>query len=449
MIVKSVAVKGTPQQSAAMSDDDRLQRAIDDLIAQVRADQSGAEEIRSLKLLISQLRDANQNLVLATVKAQTLKEEAETLNRRQNEFLAMLAHELRNPMAPISNAAILLEKIIAAHPLLPQIQGIISRQVGHMAHLLDDLLDASRITSGKVSLKKSTATLNEVLAHSVEVSRPFIEKRAQQLIIEPVSESILIDADVVRLSQVFSNLLINASKFTHEGGKIVLSARLHLDTVLVSVKDNGKGMEQELQPHIFDLFTQGPRSLERSEGGLGIGLSIAKGLVELHGGRITARSDGIGFGSEFSVMLPTLHNPAANQPVMPAMITSPAAQCCRVLLIEDNADSNATLQMLLEFEGHHVTAALDGLTGVSLAKANAYDIIICDIGLPGMDGYEVMSQIRRQADRPRPFAIGLSGYGQPEDRARAIEAGFDHYLIKPVKSEFLIHLLATRHASGA
>jgi signal transduction histidine kinase/ActR/RegA family two-component response regulator len=426
-----------------ISDEDRLQHAIDKLVAEVRANGSGTAGATALKALVSQLRDANQNLVLAAVKAQVLQEEAETVNRRQNEFLAMLAHELRNPMAPISTAAKLLEKVVAAHPLLPQIQGVISRQVDHMAHLLDDLLDASRISSGKVTLQKRVITLNDVIMHSVEIGRPSIEKRRQQLEIEPVSESILINGDLDRLAQVFSNLLINASKFTHERGHITLSARRQSECAIVSVKDNGRGIDPELQPVIFDLFMQGPRALDRPEGGLGIGLSIARGLVEMHGGRITVRSEGHGLGSEFEITLPILQQDDHEQAVLPPVHKAASASCRRILLIEDNADANATLKTLLELEGHQVTSALDGLTGLSLAKANPYDIIICDIGLPGLDGYKVMAQVRQQMDQPSPFAIALSGYGQPEDRVRARDAGFDQYLLKPVKGDYLLHVIAS------
>jgi signal transduction histidine kinase/ActR/RegA family two-component response regulator len=438
----------TPLESGVLTDDDRLQNAIDQLIAKVRANGDVADEVATLKTLAAQLRSANQNLVLAAVKAQVLQEEAEILNRRQNEFLAMLAHELRNPMAPISTAAKLLEKIIAAHPLLPQIQGVIGRQVDHMARMLDDLLDASRITSGKVALQKNMVALNDILMHAVEVSRPFIDKRRQRLVIEPMSEAVTLDADIVRLSQVFSNLLINASKFTQDKGQIVLAARRQSNTVIISVTDNGRGIEPELQPRIFDLFTQGPRTLDRSEGGLGIGLSVAQGLVEMHGGKITVMSDGPRLGSEFSVVLPVPAQDAAHEPGAPSLSTVRPATHCRILLIEDNVDTNATLRMLLELEGHQVATALDGLTGLSLAKANAYDIIICDIGLPGADGYHVISQIRQDMPQPRPYAIALSGYGQPEDRARAIDAGFDQYMVKPVKGNYLLHVIASHIAAS-
>jgi signal transduction histidine kinase len=427
----------------ASTDEDRLQQAIDQLIAEVRANKDGTREVAALKNLVAQLRTANQNLVLAAVKAQVLQEEAEIRNRRQNEFLAMLAHELRNPMAPISNAAKILEKLVTVHPLLPQIQGVISRQVDHMAHLLDDLLDASRITSGKVNLQKRTISLKEVILHSIEVSRPLIEKRQQRLQIEEVSDAILLDGDLDRLSQVFSNLLINASKFTQEHGHITLRASRHADAVLVSVTDNGRGIEPDLQAHIFGLFMQGPRSLDRAEGGLGIGLSVAKSLVEMHGGKISVKSAGIGLGSEFDVLLPILHADARTQLMSPAIPSASLGASRRILLIEDNADTNATLQMLLELDGHQVTTASDGITGLSLASKHIYDIIICDIGLPGLDGFEVMSRIRQQSAQPWPFAIALSGYGQPEDRTRAAGAGFDHFLLKPVQGELLMHVIAS------
>lgn len=434
----------TPGSAQRPQDDDRLQVAIDRLADAVRAGRSGNEESAALKELVAQLRSANQHLVLASVRAQVLQEEAEARNRQQNEFLAMLAHELRNPMAPISNAASLLAKITAAHPILPEIQGVISRQVEHMAHLIDDLLDASRITTGKVTLQKSRITVNEVVSRAVEMVRPSIEQRGQQLVVDPMPAALPIEGDLTRLSQALSNLLVNASKFTPEQGRVDIGIAPHADRVHLSVRDNGVGIEPDLLPYIFDFFRQGPRSLARSEGGLGIGLSVAKGLVELHGGTISVRSEGAGTGAQFEIALPVLDHSAPEPASAPGPV--PAIGSRRILLIEDNADTNATLKMLLELQGHQVAAALDGLTGLSLATSFPHDVILCDIGLPGMDGYGVMTQVRQQAVRPRPFAIALSGYGQPEDRARALEAGFDEYIVKPVKSDYLLYLIGSLKA---
>ncbi len=399
----------------------------------------------ALEALVLQLREANQNLVIATVHAQELQAQAEASNQRQKEFLSMLAHELRNPLAPIMLANALLGKITAAHPQLPQVHGIISRQVNHMTHLVDDLVDASRVSSGKITLKKNRILLSEIIESSVEISQPLIDKRQQQLSIELPADPVGIDGDLVRLAQAISNLLINASKFTPERGCIMLSAHTLADTVTVSVKDDGVGMAPDLQPFIFDLFTQGPHSLDRSQGGLGIGLSLVRNITEMHGGSVKVRSDGPGLGSEFIVRLPLAAEPLPQQcsPALPAV----PARHCRILLIEDNADANETLHHLLALAGHTITSALDGVAGLALATRNSYDVILCDIGLPGLDGYAVVRQLRRLAVTPAPYCIALTGYNQPEYRARAIEAGFDHYLVKPIAIEPLMHLIAAGTAS--
>jgi signal transduction histidine kinase len=423
---------------------EQLQQAISDLVAAIRSNRSGEEESKALTSVVSQLRAANQNLVLASVRAQILQEQAEERNRQQNEFLAMLAHELRNPMAPISNAANLLAKIASAHPLLPQIQGVISRQVEHMAHLIHDLLDASRITSGKIALQKSRITVNDVINRSLEIVRPSIEQKQQHLKVEPLEEVVSMEGDLIRLSQALSNLLVNASKFTPEGGQISLTARQEGDALHLVLADNGAGIEPDLLPHIFDLFRQGPRTLDRSEGGLGVGLSIAKGLIEMHGGKILVRSAGTGRGSQFDVMLPALKEESPESLISASTPQQPANTSQRILLIEDNADTNATLQMMLELDGHRTASARDGMTGVSMALNEAYDVIVCDIGLPGLDGYAVIEQIRQREKHRQPFAIALSGYGQPEDRKRALEAGFDEHIVKPVKGEYLLYLIDSR-----
>lgn len=432
------------ESNPGLQDDVRVRQAIDSVVEAVRGGQSGSEEIQSLLLLVSQLREANQNLVLAAVKAQVQRETAEARNRQQNEFLAMLAHELRNPIAPIGNAASLLEKITAAHPLLPKIQGVISRQVTHMARLIDDLLDASRITSGKVSLEKSSIAVNEVLNRALEVVRSAIDQRRQQLTAEPLDTEMMVEGDLIRLSQALSNILVNASKFTPEAGEIAVGMKQQGDAIHILVRDSGIGIEPELLPHVFDLFRQGPRTLARSEGGLGIGLSVAKALVEMHGGRITVHSAGRNLGSEFTIVLPVAQPGPQGAAGTDAAPRPASAACRRILLIEDNPDTGATMQLLLELSGHQVTVAHDGLSGVSLAKDGSYDVILCDIGLPGLNGYGVIAQIRQHAGGRQPYAIAVSGYGQPEDRARAIDAGFDEYLVKPVKTETVLGLIAAQ-----
>ena len=400
---------------------------------------------------VLQLREANENLVMAAISAQSLRDLAEATNRRQTEFLAMLAHELRNPLAPLSMSASLLHSLGGTTGQLAHVAGVVRRQVDHMAHLLDDLLDAARISSGKITLAVRPMALAGAIDQAVETVMPRIRERDQQLQIELPKEALVIEGDPVRLTQVFANLLGNASKYTGDGGRIVLRARRAGEEVVVEVSDNGSGIAPGMLPQVFDLFMQGPRSLARSEGGLGIGLNVVRNLVGMHGGTVTAASPGEGMGSTFTVRLPLSGGaaPVAELPAGP----SAAEDACSILLIEDNVDACDTLRTLLELAGHEVDVAYDGLAGLAAAQARRYDVVICDIGLPGMDGLEVMARLR--ADGPqegygrgpgaaparRPFAIALSGYGQGEDRVRAFDAGFDRYLVKPAGPDALLELI--------
>ena len=386
--------------------------------------------------LVRKLREANENLVVTSLRAQDLQDQAEAAVQRQTEFLSMLAHELRNPLAPISMAADLLGKISSAHPQLPRIQQIISRQVSHMKHLLDDLLDASRVSSGKITLKKSQLLLADMVQSAAEISQPVLNSHNQELMIDLPQQPVVIDGDATRLSQVFSNLLINASKYSPPGKFISLSARHSADgKVAVSIKDQGVGIEPEVQSYIFDLFTQAPRTLDRSEGGLGIGLSMVRTLVELHGGSVQVHSDGLGHGSEFTVVLPLVAKPDLLEAdrAVPAL----PARSCRILIIEDNVDANETLNFCLSFEGHKVVSAFDGPTGLAMAKKGNFDVVMCDIGLPGMDGYEVLRQLKPSDVQPVPYCIAMTGYDSLDHRDHAKNAGFDSYLVKPVSIETL------------
>ncbi len=385
------------------------------------------------------LREANTHLVQATVNAQTLQDEAEAANQRQNEFLAMLAHELRNPLAPISMAAAMLERLPAPSPELTALRSVISRQTEHMARLLDDLLDAARISSGRITLDVAPVTLADVVERAVETVQPRIVERGQRLAVRLTAPDLTLDGDRVRLTQVFSNLLANASKYTQDGGQITLEAGAGEGEgrVQVTVGDNGTGIAADVLPHIFDLFTQGPRSLARSEGGLGVGLNVVRNLVHMHGGTVLGHSAGPGLGSIFTVDLPS----GAPMPAAPRDDASvqPAHEACRVLLIEDNVDVCDTLKGFLELDAHDVTAAYDGIAGLALAQAGGFDMLICDIGLPGLDGLEVIRRLR--AGGERVFAVALSGYGQAQDRANALAAGFDDYLVKPVRPDSLLALI--------
>jgi signal transduction histidine kinase/ActR/RegA family two-component response regulator len=418
------------------------------LEAQAEALRKLEQEKRTADELCAQLREANEHLVLATVNAEHLREDAEAANRRQNEFLAMLAHELRNPLSPISMAASLLERGGAQTPQLPKLARVIGRQVEHMAKLLDDLLDAARISSGKITLNKRPLALADVLQHALETIQPSVEQRRQTLHAELPDETLVVDGDPVRLAQVFTNLLGNASKYTGDGGSLRLTVREDGDAAVVSIKDNGSGIAPEVIPYLFDLFTQGPRSLARSEGGLGVGLNVVRNLVNMHGGTVEAASPGPGRGSCFTVRLPL----CARDPVDAAPSDSACAGVRRrVLVVEDNPDTRAVLAACLEGAGHEVLTAADGRSGLAAALERPCDVIVCDIGLPGLDGLGLMRILRTASDNGgmRPLAIAVSGYGQPEDRARGIEAGFDHYLVKPVALEGLLALVSAGAGAAA
>ena len=397
-------------------------------------------ENAALQAMVAQLREANEHLVLATVSAQTQQDEAEAANRRQNEFLAMLAHELRNPLAPISTAAAILERVPDANAELVQLRSIISRQVEHMARLLDDLLDAARISSGKITLERQAVHLADIIERAVEVAQPRIAERRQQLHVHASAVPLALHGDRVRLTQVLSNLLGNASKYTPDGGEIHLLAEPAQDEILITVRDNGTGMPAEVLPHIFDLFTQGPRSLDRPEGGLGIGLNVVRNLVQMHGGQVSAHSAGTGRGSSFTVTLPAGGSPVPGAQPLPPAVPAPAVR--RVLLVEDNRDAAETLAAFLALDQHTVDIAYDGHSGLALAQRGGYEIIICDIGLPGLDGLQLMRALRATPGGARPYTIALSGYGQDADRERALASGFNHYLVKPVPPSALLAALA-------
>jgi two-component system CheB/CheR fusion protein len=402
----------------------------------------------NLEELVARLREANQNLVIASLRAQELQDQAEAANERQQEFLAMLAHELRNPLAPIVMAGEMLEKISAAHPLLPPIQQLIARQVSHMKRLLDDLLDASRVSNGKITLQKSRLLLSDIVQSAAEISQPVLNQNAQTLIVELPHSPVVMEGDAVRLAQVFSNLLINASKYGSPHQSITLSACLgEHGTVAISVKDQGVGIEPDIQPFIFDLFTQAPRTLDRSQGGLGIGLSLVRTLVELHGGTVEVRSQGLGCGSEFIVVLPASGEPAVPEPSPAALAQDIHPR--RILVIEDNVDANEALSLCLGFLGNTTASAFDGPTGLAMAREGGYELIICDIGLPGMDGYEVLRQVRLHPLVPAPCCIAMTGYDQPNYRAHALEVGFDHYLVKPVSMDALQDVISKAFPAAA
>lgn len=373
---------------------------------------------------------------------EALKEEA----RRKDEFLAMLAHELRNPLAPILNAVHLLRLIGPTEPRVEKARDLINRQVTHMVRLIDDLLDISRITRGTVLLRKDRVDLGAMVAQAVEAARPWITRKEQTLTISCAPEPIELDADPARLVQILSNLLNNAAKFTEPGGSITLTTDAIGEDVVIRVRDNGIGIPPELLPRIFDLFVQGETSLDRPEGGLGIGLTLVRHVVELHGGHIEAHSAGHGAGSEFIVTLPVAppHATAPHITTAPhAAVVGPAqpGRRLRVLIVEDSFDAAESFVMLLQLHNHETRVAYAGPAAVELAAQFTADVAFIDLGLPGLDGFEVARRLRALPAYQPTVMIALSGYGQEEDKRRALEVGFDHHLTKPVDPGAIVRLL--------
>ena len=371
-------------------------------------------------------------------------EELAAADRRKDEFLAMLAHELRNPLAPISNAleAIRLARSNAA--ATEEALNIARRQIGHMARLLDDLLDVSRFTRGKVHLRKVPVDLTTILRHAVETARPLVEKSGHELLTSFPAEPVWLDGDPTRLAQIVANLLNNAAKYTDRGGQIVLAADREGAEAVVRVRDNGIGLSAEMLPRVFDLFAQADRSLDRSQGGLGIGLTLVRSLVELHDGKVSVESRGPGQGSEFIVRLPasspTHSTPDPNENASSAVES--AYPLPRVLVVDDSQDSAQSLARVLKLWDYEVRVAHDGLEAIEAASAETFDVILLDIGLPGINGYQVAERLRDQFGSARPVLVALTGYGQEEDLARSRSAGFDDHLVKPVNLGRLREMLS-------
>jgi PAS domain S-box-containing protein len=374
---------------------------------------------------------------LALENARLYNESQEAV-RRRDEFLAMLSHELRNPLASIVNAAKVIQLLASHSSSICDARDTIERQGKHMTRLLDDLLDLSRITRGKIELRRRPVCIATLVAEAVEACRPSIDAGRHELIVSLSDEKLRALADPTRLGQVFSNLLSNAAKYTPAGGRIWITAGRLGDECVVRVRDNGIGIAPEVLTHIFDPFFQSDRSLDRSGGGLGVGLTLVKRLVELHGGTVRAASAGLGHGSEFEVRLPlTNESPSANPSGR-----GPVASRRRIVVVEDNTDNRRMLHSLLELSGHEVTAASDGRTGLEMIRAIQPEIALVDIGLPVMDGHEVVRRIRTLPECDQVLLVALTGYGRPEDRQRALEAGFDAHLVKPVDFDELNDFLA-------
>jgi len=382
---------------------------------------------------------------------QLLREQAAALrdaDARKDDFLAMLAHELRNPLAPVRTVSYLLGHTDPSPAEVARFGGILARQVAHLTRMVDDLLDISRITRGKITLDRARVSLVAAVAHAVETTRPFLDARRHELTVKGPDVPVWLNGDATRLSQVVANLLHNAAKYTPEGGRIEVEVSLAANVAQIRVRDNGTGIDAEFLPHVFEPFRQADTTLDRAHGGLGLGLTLARHLAELHGGTIEAASAGRGLGSEFVLRVPALPGPGSDAGSAHANATAGAAQ--RVLLVEDNRDVAETLAAVLRLQGHAVCVAGDGDQAFAAIRDH-YDptVVVLDIGLPGMDGYDIARRLRTLDETQRARLIALTGYGQFHDRALAMAAGFDHHMVKPADvDELLAHIAAGAHATA-
>ena len=366
-------------------------------------------------------------------------EELRDADQRKDEFLATLGHELRNPLSPLLTSLELLKLASRDEPTVGRVVGVMQRQASHLVRLVDDLLEVSRITRGLIEVQRKPVELREILAAAVETSRPIIEASEHRLTVNVPDERLSVVGDSVRLTQVFANLLNNAAKYTDPGGSIDLTVRHAGDTALISVRDSGIGIEREHISSVFDMFTQVSRSDRRTQGGLGIGLTLVRSLVALHGGSVTASSEGQGRGSTFEVRLPLVK---AEVPAQHESDTHKGFGGCRVLVVDDNQDATETLQSLLETLGATVAAAGNGRDALAEFERFVPDVVLLDIGMPGMDGYEVARRIRALPVGGSTPLIAVTGWGQQEDVKRCFEAGFDHHLVKPLDVDRLWEIIA-------
>ena len=376
-----------------------------------------------------------------------MEQELRDADRHKDEFLATLAHELRNPLAPIRNAVHYLGMEGLRDSDVKTARDIIARQVSVMARLIDDLLDVSRISRNKLEIRKERVELATVLQAAVESSRPLIQQCGHDLTISIPTRPIFLDADSVRLSQVFLNLLNNAAKYTKHGGHIWLSAEREGSDAVVTVRDNGVGISNSMMPRIFEMFTQVDRSLEQSQGGLGVGLTLVRRLVEMHDGSVEVISNGLDKGSAFIVRLPLIIQPRQE---IPPMADEPSAKIlngCRMLVVDDNKDSAESLGMLLRLKGNDIRTAYDGLDAFEVAQTFRPELVLLDIGLPKMNGYDVARRIRQESWGQDIILVALTGWAQEEDKRLSREAGFNFHLVKPVKISTLDELLGEIQAT--
>jgi PAS domain S-box-containing protein len=405
-------------------------------------------EYRTFLIVAAPLRDADGTTVqwfgtnTDVTPIELAQQELEEANRRKDEFLAMLAHELRNPLAPIATAAELLRLGVLDDARIRQTSAVIGRQVEHMTKLVDDLLDVSRVTRGLVTLRQETLDFNAIATEALEQAGALMEARQHLLTVSLPAEAPHVRGDRTRLIQVLSNILNNAARYTPAGGRIALTVAVQDDAVVATVADNGIGIPATLLPHVFDLFTQAERSPDRSQGGLGLGLALVRSLVELHGGRVGASSAGAGQGSQFEVCLPLVAASDASGSAAPRATDAPHGGQRRLMIVDDNADAAQTLALLLEAAGYVVSVCDGAAEALELVRHQAPALMFVDIGLPGMDGYQLVQRLRALPHTASACIVALTGYGQPEDRARALAAGFDEHLVKPVQAKAIYEVLS-------
>jgi PAS domain S-box-containing protein len=362
-------------------------------------------------------------------------------DKRKDEFLAMLGHELRNPLGPIRTSVQIMSRVPSDSPKMKEARAMIARQVEHLTRMVDDLLDVSRVTEGKIALRLETLELGAVIQQAIDTAKPLIDAHRHTLTVSMEERPLYVRADSVRLAQVFANLLQNASKFTPDGGCIELCVEVEQKICRIVVRDNGIGITEELLPYVFDLFTQAERAADRAQGGLGIGLTVVRKLVELHGGRISASSRGADQGSEFTVELPLVPTQTHEMFKKEDKHIPSVSSQRKILVVDDNVDSANSMALILKLDGHETRVAYDGEEALDLATAFKPELVLLDIGLPGLDGYRVAQRFRAMPQTPRAILIAITGYGQPEDQRRAKEAGFDHFLVKPVDLAALAALI--------
>jgi signal transduction histidine kinase/CheY-like chemotaxis protein len=393
-------------------------------------DERGLVEIATRAAIAFDNAQLYSSLEREISRAKAAEEKLQQANRRKDEFLAMLSHELRNPLAPIVTAAQVLEKVAPNEPRITWVREVVERQVTHLAGLVDDLLDVSRITQGKITLHREAVELGKVIEHSIEIVRPQFDAKRHALERHVPDAPIWVFGDFARLSQIVSNVLHNAVKYTADGGRIVVRVVNESGSVTISVADNGMGIEPQFLPHVFEVFTQGYRGLDRSQGGLGVGLAVVQRLVELHQGEATIYSAGPGLGTEVRITLPCISEVPQSDDTR-SVALPPRQEGKRILVVDDNADAAESIAVLLRLEGHEVKTVTDGMQALACIDVFAPHVAVIDIGLPGMNGYEVARHIRSGAAEPTPLMIALTGYGQAEDLDRSREAGFDHHFVKP------------------